>query len=180
MRAVLSGGKATRILARITFTQLFRGWKLWVALALAALPTAAGLLLRGDPHALHDALAITIPILAVLPPLFVAPTVADELSENTYTYLWSRPFPRWAIVCGKLTGALPVAALLTAASAGAAAAVVGAPPADTAGAAAAFFAGGCAAGIAAAAIAILLSRHGMVMAIVYLIVDFAIGNLDAG
>lgn len=180
MRDVLSGGKATRILARITFTQLFRGWKLWVALALAALPAVLAALLRGHSDALHSTLSYAIAILALLPPLFVAPTVADELSEHTYTYLWSRPFPRWAIVCGKLCGALPLAAFVTAASAAGAAVAAGAPAADILAAAAAFFAGGCAAGIAAAAIAILLSRHGMVMAVVYLVIDLAIGSLDGG
>lgn len=180
MTTALSSSAAVRILARATAVRMTRGWTVWLALVLAGLPMLAAVFFPDDPGLLDEAINTALPLLALLPPLLVAPPVADEIDDKTYTYLWSRPFPRWTIVAGKLLAALPVAAVATAAGAVGTLLLAGATPAQSATVGAAFVAGACASGIVAAAIATALSRHGLIMAIIYLVLDYAFGRFDAG
>lgn len=101
----LSGLAAAAVIARLSWRRLFRNRGLWLSLGLTALPLLILTLFSGRwsgdqlwSHAMSDAV---IPLLAILVPLNLAPAVAEEAEDDTFSYLWSRPFPRWAVLAGK-------------------------------------------------------------------------------
>ena len=59
---------------------------------------------------------VIVPLFAVLPPLNLAPLIAEEAKQQTYSFLWSRPIPRWSVVLGKASAVFPLVAMLLAAS----------------------------------------------------------------
>jgi ABC-2 type transport system permease protein len=181
--AAISGGAATVALARLTWRLLWRGKAVWVSLVLAALPLIVAVLSQSRPQDLDDVvLPISILLLSILSPLYVASSLAEELEERTAAYLWSRPLPRWTIITGKLVAMVPmVAALLLGGTLAAAAAIgaigttlsidhlfVGMPLGIVAYAS-------CSAGIATIA-----PKHGMAVALVYfLFVDTPLSLIPA-
>jgi ABC-type transport system involved in multi-copper enzyme maturation permease subunit len=109
---VPSGGRATSIIARLTLRRLFRGNVIWVALVLIAVPVAfAAFAVTGDdkgPEGWKRTFLFAQLILAIVPPVMLASTVGEEIEKLTYTYLWSRPIPRWSVISGKLLALLPI------------------------------------------------------------------------
>ncbi|HEX7700975.1 MAG TPA: ABC transporter permease subunit, partial [Kofleriaceae bacterium] len=107
-RDVPSIGAALSALARLTFTRLLRGKLMWVSLAIACLPIALATALGREPStALDITFKIELFVIAILPALFAAPAIGEELEDRTATYLWSRPLPRWSILAGKLLALAP-------------------------------------------------------------------------
>lgn len=172
---------ALRALAGVTWMRLRRGKALWIGIAIAALPIVhAGLRTTFDRTAAHNIppgdLSVSItPVLILLPALFVAASIADELESRTATYLWSRPIARWAILAGKLIALVPLIGLLLAASWLAATTVGGhaASPSSYA----ALILGGAAVSLAGAAIATLTAKHAMALTIAYMLADTFVGAL---
>jgi hypothetical protein len=110
----VSGPRAVAILARLALQRLLRSKTLWIVGVLALCPVVvASLMGMGQDRPTNhwkDAYEILVIFMVVVPPLVVAASVSEEIEERTYTYLWSRPLPRWAMVIGKLVAGWPVAA----------------------------------------------------------------------
>lgn len=112
----LSGMTAAGLLARLTLKRLFRSRAIWVTVALCLLPAlfAYAVIDPGEVglDAWQGVFAIGLGLLAIVPPLHLASAVAEEVEDNTFTYLWSRPMPRWSVIVGKLMAIAPVVALM--------------------------------------------------------------------
>ena len=109
----LSGLTAAWLLARLTLRRLLHSRSMLVTLTFALLPIAYAFAARAEEESTPvrvwgNAFTIAVFLLAIGPPLHLAPAVAEEVEGKTYTYLWSRPFPRWALIVGKLIVLVPV------------------------------------------------------------------------
>lgn len=169
--------RALACVARLTAQRLSRSRAPWIAVALATLPLIyAALSVDHSPEILEKVFKIEDLLLVVVPPLLVAGSIGEELEAKTASYLWSRPLARWTVIAGKLCALAPLAiATMLASWVGAIAIARGQlPPAATAGALAI---GTLAIALIAAGIATLAPRQGMALAIVYVLVDFTIGNM---
>lgn len=111
---VLSGWSASWLQAGWTLRRIARGRILWVAAFFALGPIVFALLVVGSGHSVKwDNLFAPLLLLAgIVPPLFSAAMISDEFEDRTFTYLWSRPFPRWSVLIGKLIATVPIAAVV--------------------------------------------------------------------
>src|SRR5687767_14430638 len=107
---VPSTASALFTLAGVTFKRLLRGRAVWVVLVIACLP----LLFASATRSRDSIIAVTFLVMCILPPVFVASTIGEEIEERTSSYLWSRPLPRWTLLVGKLLALAPVASALVA------------------------------------------------------------------
>jgi hypothetical protein len=165
-------------IVRVTLRRLARGKLLWVGVVIALLPVLVASLIRSRPDALAKTFGVIRLLLVVLPPLYVASTVGDDIDDRTATYLWSRPLARWTVLAGKLIALAPVVAALVV-LAWVATCTLGlgrTPPMASLGA---FVAGAIAVACASAAIATLVPKYGMAFSIVYVLVDLTIGEIPA-
>lgn len=178
---VPSALRAMGAITALTWRRVLRGRTLWVATAIALVPVAFGLVLQGlGPRRdlADELLSFQLLVLAVLPPMFIASSIGEEIEDRTMTYLWSRPIPRWSVVIGKLLALAPIAMVLVVVSWHLACALglTSMPPWRShlalAGAAAVVSA-------ISTGIAVLVPRHGMALTIGYLLFDFWIGILPA-
>ena len=180
---MLGAVATTRLIAGVTLRRLVRGRALWVGAVVAALPIAFAALLRENESrtagTIVDVTAFETLVLAVLPALFVASSIGEEIEDRTTTYLWSRPIPRWAVLVGKLAALVPVViALVLPSWLLALQAGVGMTP--TLASFGGFAIGAFALSCAAAAIATLAPKHGMALTICYMLFfDLPIGALPA-
>jgi hypothetical protein len=157
---------------------------LWIMALILSLPGIVALaLLENEPsQAWMVSLGTAISLLAIVPPVFAGGVVADELDAQTYTFLWSRPLPRWTVLAGKLMGAIPVVMVVIVASG-----AVGWKALEPEGlvdtdallsACVALVIGSIAACTVAAGIGTLVVRHPIVAGIVYmLLLDVPIGHI---
>ncbi len=102
----MNGWAASLLIARLTWKRLARGRALWVTLALLSLPTLVAVT-QNRANAWVSTYQVVLLLLAIVPPLHLATAVSDEIDDNTFTYLWSRPVPRWSLVTGKIVGLVP-------------------------------------------------------------------------
>jgi ABC-type transport system involved in multi-copper enzyme maturation permease subunit len=178
--SVPTTGAALSALARLTFARLLRGKLIWVSLAIACLPLAfAGGAAHDPSNALKITFGIEMFVISILPPLFAAPAIGEELEDRTATYLWSRPLARWTILAGKLLALAPFAmAILVGSWVGAIfIATHRPPPPETI---VAIAAGTLAISIVSAGIATIAPKRGMAFAIIYiLIIDLPLGSIPA-
>jgi ABC-type transport system involved in multi-copper enzyme maturation permease subunit len=117
-----------------------------------------------------------LPLLAVLPAIFVASSLGDELEQRTSTYLWSRPIARWAVPAGKLCALVPIVIALTVG--GWYAAVLAGTGSGPPVASSIALAAGCLAiSLVATGIATSVPRYGMALTIGYALVDGVVGWL---
>lgn len=182
-RRAVGGVTATRSIAGLTFTRLWRGRAIWISVLLAAVPVAMSNLIRG-PSGRHidDLLEVSIFLLAIIPTLHVASSLAEELEDKTAAYLWSRPIPRWSIVTGKMVALIPFVATLIIAGAFGAAANIGAwgTTLPAARVAIGLGLGTLAASCCAVGIATAAPKHGAAIAMVtMLFVDVPVGLVPA-
>jgi ABC-type transport system involved in multi-copper enzyme maturation permease subunit len=117
-----------------------------------------------------------LPVLALLPAMFVAASIGEELEQRTSTYLWSRPIARWAVLAGKLCALAPIVTALTVAS-WFVAAWIGSGAAPPVPSSIALAVGSIAVCLVAAGIAVVVPRYGMALTIGYALVDIVIGVL---
>lgn len=166
-------------LVGVTWRRLFRGRALWVSAVIAALPAMLALAMQGRLGAAHAITAVQFVVLVLLPPVFVASSLGEEIEDRTTTYLWSRPIARWTIVVGKLVALAPIAMALVAGGWFVAMQIgTGEPP--SAQSIVALAAGAGAVAAMSAGLATLVPRHGMALSIVYLVVfDLALGVIPA-
>jgi ABC-type transport system involved in multi-copper enzyme maturation permease subunit len=171
-------------IARLTLARVRRGRMVWAAVAIALMPVAAAIVFRGRMGHGRDEIIgqLYIPqllVLAVLPALFVASSIGEEIEDRTIAYLWSRPLARWHVIAGKLLALAPVSMVI---------ALVGwllavqlgtdslAPARTILGLAAVALASS----IIAAGIATLAPKHGMALTIVYMLLfDLPVGEIPA-
>ncbi|HEY5921216.1 MAG TPA: hypothetical protein VIV11_06080 [Kofleriaceae bacterium] len=171
---VPSSAAALVTIAGVTWRRLLRGRALWVAFVIAALPLILASLTRDlDPVAVVQTL-----VMCLLPPVFVASAVGEEIEERTSTYLWSRPLARWTLLVGKLIALAPVAVALICIGWFLATKTIGADVSSRS--MLAFAAGGFAISTVSAGIGTLVPRHGMALSIVYFVVlDLIVGAIPA-
>ena len=116
--------EAMRVIARMTLTRISRGRTMFVSIVLALLPIAFAALLaakqgNNPDKNLARILQVALRMVATLPVvLHLAPSISEEIDGKTWTYLWSRPFPRPALVLGKLLAVAPAVMILTTISVG--------------------------------------------------------------
>jgi ABC-type transport system involved in multi-copper enzyme maturation permease subunit len=185
---VLSGWAAAWLQAGWSARRLVRGRVVWVACAFALGPIGVAIALdQSGRTAEWDTLFRPLRLLcAIVVPLFAATATADEIEERTYTYLWSRPLPRWSVLVGKLWAAAPIAAALLCVAAlvsfqlgrGAMSPQDPWPATALPRALAAVSLAALALSMVSAGIAVLTPRHGLGVAYAYLVVlDFPVGAM---
>ena len=104
---------AAWVIARLSWLRLRRGRALWILGLLWLLPPLVAAVLLGEPadpwERWRAVSEMTLRLLVtVAAAMLLAPAVAEEVESKTYTYLWSRPMPRGALLVGKLIAATPV------------------------------------------------------------------------
>ncbi|MDB4956094.1 MAG: hypothetical protein JWO36_3663 [Myxococcales bacterium] len=186
-RAVPTTGATLSAIAGLTLRRLRRGRTQWVAGSIACLPILlAGVISQTASRTqvvewtgvLLDLFIVEMLVLAVVPALFVASAIGDEIEDRTTTYLWSRPLARWTVLVGKLIALTPIAVLMIAGGwiiAVALGAHVLAPTST-------IIAVGAAAivvSIIAAGISTLVPKHGLALTVIYMIFDGLVGSIPA-
>lgn len=178
----LSGVAAARILAGVALRRLLRSKTLWIVAVLALVPLIiSALVSRAQGGSWRDGFELLTLFMVIVPPLLVAAAVSEEIEDRTYTYLWSRPFPRWSMVVGKVLAGAPIAIGLLGASAAATFQVTHASAradADLGRALLACVVGGLGVSMIAAGIAALAPRLAQRLTYAYLFVDLALGQID--
>ncbi len=180
---VPSGMSAVVAIAQLTLIRFLRSKTIFVASVLALLPlvpllVGAG---KGDPpeENWENFLGVAAYMQLLVAALLMAPVIAEEIDDKTYTYLWSRPIPRWSVLFGKLLvgGLLAVGMMSICLVVGSQIAHIKSPGL-IATALAAFAIGVFAAGSIAACFGTLLPKHPLAVSISYLLVlDFGIGAM---
>lgn len=173
---------ATSVVAALTWKRLVRGHSLWIAAGIALVPVAFATLLRsfelGTHRVIDYLLAVELLVLVVVPALFVTQSIGEEIEDRTVTYLWSRAVPRSAVVLGKLATLAPIAAAFSFASWQVSLTIaLGEPPSVQSSLALA--AGAVAVSSIAMGISVLAPRHGMALAIGYMVADAWFGWIPA-
>lgn len=172
---------AVREVAGLTLRRVSRGRTLWVAGIIAVVPVVFGALLRsvGTRGNLTDELlSFQLLVLAVLPPMFIASSIGEEIEDRTITYLWSRPIPRWAVVVGKLLALAPISMVLIAVS-WHLACTLGLKEVPAVRSHVALVAAAGVISAVATGVAVLVPRHGMALTIGYMLIDFFLGLIPA-
>lgn len=165
-------------LMRVSLLRLVRARALWVSIVIACLPIILGAVHRGRTGATDLIAVVQAIVLALLPPLFVASAIGEEIEDRTATYLWSRPIPRWTLVIGKLLALSPIAIVLVAGSWYVACLVADEPA--SAQSVVALGLGAFAIATVSAGLATVVPRHGMAISVVYLVVfDLGLGLIPA-
>ena len=179
-RDPLGGLAAASIQARWNVTQMLRGRLVWVACVFALMPPAytflAGMNGANDWSDVYGSLILLVGVVA---PLFMASSLAEEIEDRTYTYLWSRPVPRWSVVMGKLVASIPIAGGLCAISLLACHMFFpGGASADLARGVGSMIAGTIGACAVSSGLAVLFPRFGLGLTYAYLLaIDLPVGNV---
>jgi ABC-type transport system involved in multi-copper enzyme maturation permease subunit len=182
-------GEASRIYARMAWLRMRRGRVVWLAAAMFALPLVciAGLAIAGHwGRGLFDDVSgfyflLLLPLVAALT---ASATVAEEIENKTFTFVFARPAPRGALILGKLWAATVPAIVVVVPSLALAWVVAQLRfPADMADTwphllrvELAAVAGVCAYGALATAIGTLFSRHPLVAVLVFFLIEAALGS----
>lgn len=183
MKDVPSTLSTTTTIAVLTLKRLLRGRALWVSAGIAALPVALAYLLisrgRDAASTMVDVLAFEQLVLAILPAMFIASSIGEEIEDRTTTYLWSRPIPRWAVLAGKLLALVPIICALVVAS-WSLAMLAGPGVLASVESCVALALGALALSLIAGAIATLVPRYGMALTICYMLFfDLPVGLMPA-
>jgi hypothetical protein len=174
----MTNATALSALARVTWKRTLRRKTLWVGAVIALLPTLFANFARGHSviSDVDDTFNVAMILLAIVPPLFVASAIAEEIDERTATYLWSRPVGRWTIVIGKLLALAPLTIVILVVS-WALPSLLYFHGEFLVEPALALATGALAVSLVSAGIAAILPKHGMALTIVYMLVDLMIGAL---
>jgi ABC-type transport system involved in multi-copper enzyme maturation permease subunit len=175
-------------LALVTLRRLFRGRAVWVSLLVAAAPIAFAVTVErrvGDGPgswvfgAGEATFTVELFVLAILPALFIAASIGEEIEDRTTTYLWSRPVARWHVLAGKLVALAPLAIALVVVS-WVVAIELGLHMLPPVRSMVGLGAGALAISLVATGIATLVPKHGMALSIIYLLFfDLPIGEIPA-
>lgn len=172
-----TGLAATLTLSRLAWRRLFRGKLIWLSLAMCALPVPLAYIgaaaTTATPSTWRTVYSLLLVLVAIVPALHLAPAVAEEIEDKTYTYLWSRPLPRWSLIAGKLLALAPATAFLLGVTAAGACALtlgssIGEYPMAPVCAAVGTALGALAASCACMGVGSLMASHATITAILYL------------
>jgi len=123
----------TLAIARLYWKRVWRGKMVWISALLLLVPLGLSLVSprRSDAaDRFSFVFEMTVRSLVLLVPvLHLAPAIGEEADGKTYTYLWSRPVSRAAVLWGKLLVVLPLAAVAAGLVLVVAFAIIGADPA---------------------------------------------------
>ncbi len=178
-----SGSAATLAIARLTLLRFMRSRVLLVAGVFALLPMVPFALGAGVDkdvdHRWQDYLTAMSYMHMLVASLLMAPAIAEEIEDKTYTYLWSRPIPRWSVLAGKLLTGTCVASALLVASALVATLVTGMPqPAVLVMSLLALVLGVATVGVVASSLGVLLPKHAIAASLTYfMVVDLILGSI---
>jgi ABC-2 type transport system permease protein len=173
-------------IAGLTLARLRRGRAVWAALGIAMIPAMAAIVLRDQVHGESDrAEMITtlyvpqVLVLAILPALFVASSIGEEIEDRTITYLWSRPLPRWHVIAGKLVALAPVSVAISLVG-WLLAVKIGIDAVAPARTVIGLGAAALAISMVSAGISTVAPKHGMALTIIYMLLfDLPIGEIPA-
>ena len=166
-----SGWSTALVIAQLTRVRLFRGRAVWVSVVIAALPIvfASAVRAQGQHSNMQvDVLVFQTLLLAVLPAMFVASSIGEDIEDRTTTYLWSRPVPRWSVLAGKLVALAPLSAALVVGS-WIASVFAGTHAMPSGLSILALATGAIAVCLVSAGIASLVPKHGMPLTIAYML-----------
>jgi ABC-type transport system involved in multi-copper enzyme maturation permease subunit len=162
-------------IARLTWMRLARGRMVWAVAALIVVPILVAAFTTVRARDLGERWPIvaetTLRSLVLLAPiLLLAGAIAEESEGKTYTYLWSRPIRRQAVVAGKLLAIVPALIATSALALAAAFAVVALGPGAVEPVSLLRVVGGAALGVVAASasavgIGAVFPRHPLVVAL---------------
>lgn len=169
-------------IAGVTLKRVMRGALLWVTVGLALLPALYGVLASKTEsnldNAAQAAFSMELLLLAVAAAMIVAWPVGEEIDDRSATYLWSRPFPRWTILAGKLAALTPVVVAMFVL--GWTAVIAATTKTFTVAPYASLVAGAVAASLAAAGMAMVLPKHPFAIALLVLgVLDQPIGAMPS-
>ncbi|RMH44805.1 MAG: hypothetical protein D6689_01430 [Deltaproteobacteria bacterium] len=176
----MTGLQATVSVAKLALARARRGRLAWITAAVLLAPAGLAAAIGSRDRAWDATLEALTLLVAVVPALWLAPALAEEIEDDMVSYLWSRPIPRWSVVAGKWLAFAPsVAAGLAIATVAAHWAALGAiASAQLPAAVAAVAVGAVAAAGAAAGVGSIAPRHPTTVAIAYLaLVDLIIGQI---
>jgi ABC-type transport system involved in multi-copper enzyme maturation permease subunit len=171
-------------IARLTLKRLTRGRTLWVAFGIATLPVILAVAGHATRHRFTDDLHkfiwfAELLVLAVLPALFVASSIGEDIEDKTITYLWSRPLPHWHVLVGKLVALAPVTVAITTVG-WVVATEISTNQLSPAWTVISVGAAALAISLIAAGIGTLAPRHGMALTIIYMLLfDIPVGEIPA-
>jgi ABC-2 type transport system permease protein len=170
---------AVLAIGRLTAWRLVHSRASLVGIVVAALPIAFAAALRGRTAYALRSFEVEQLLLVVLPAIVVASSIASDLDDRAITYLWSRPIPRWTLLVGKLVVLSPYVVALVAIG-WLAATGVGAGKLASMPSVGALVCGAVASTLVAAGLTIAAPRYGMLLTIIYMLVDGVIGQIPAG
>jgi ABC-type transport system involved in multi-copper enzyme maturation permease subunit len=103
-----------RAIARLQIKRVLRGRMIWAVAILITLPLVIALLARYDAPGVEGRWKVVCymtyrSLVLLAPVLLLATAVSEESDGKTYTYLWSRPVRREALLFGKLLALAPIA-----------------------------------------------------------------------
>ena len=180
-RGQVGGMAASLIQARWSAKRMVRGKTIWVAATFALLPILFVMSMDqgGKQVDWHELFGPLMLLAGVLAPMFMASSLAEEIEDKTFTYLWSRPIPRWSVVVGKLLASIPIAGGFLCGTVTACYAFSkGGSPDMLARALGACIAGATAMCMVSAGFAVLVPRAGMAVSYGYiLLLDLGIGAM---
>jgi len=124
---------AVTVLAGLTWKRILRGRTKWSTGVLLAVPPviAASTLARVEDPANRWSIVAELTLRSIVllaPVLHLATAVNEENEGKTYTYLWSRPVRREALLFGKMLAVVPAIAAVAVLSLAAAYAIVALGP----------------------------------------------------
>lgn len=162
------------VIARLAWKRLVRGRAIYLSAVLFVLPVAVALLVLRMPDAAERISSVgelafrSLVLLA--PVIHLAGALGEELDGQTYTYFWSRPIAREAVVLGKLLAIAPFLVVLSVAAVGLAFAIAGATADELARTLPAVALGTVAACAFAVGIGALVPRHPLVAALAWVLI----------
>lgn len=178
-----SASSAVFAIARLTGLRFMRSRVLLIASVFAILPMVPFALGAGVDETVdqrwRDYLKAMAYMHMLVASLLMSPAIAEEIEDKTYTYLWSRPIPRWSVLAGKLITGTCVASALLLASAMVATSVTGMPEASVlVRSLLAIVLGVMAVGVISSSLGILLPKHAIAASLTYfMVLDLILGSI---
>jgi ABC-type transport system involved in multi-copper enzyme maturation permease subunit len=179
----LPGSAATFAIARLTLQRFLRSRVLLVAGVFALLPMVPFALGAGIDTSLEHRWEAYFQAMSymhmLVASLLMAPAIAEEIEDKTYTYLWSRPIPRWSVLAGKLLTGSCVASAMLIASALVATLVTGMPEYSVlAMSMLGLILGVATVGVVASSLGVLLPKHAIAASLTYfMVIDLILGSI---
>lgn len=105
------------VIARLTWLRLVRGRAIWITVLLCTIPILVALVAALQVPDAAERWSIVAELsfrslVLLAPVVHLAGALGEETDGKTYTYLWSRPIPRRAVLLGKMLAMTPLLCVL--------------------------------------------------------------------